>query len=121
MSENVSIPEAPVNEPVTMINAFTVPAAEADRFLELWRHNAAAMAAQPGFIRTRMYRSLVADVELRFITHAEWVSGKALEQARTDPQWRASMRRMMDDPDLHVTPRPGVYEVALDVRPGDRP
>ncbi|GAA2299988.1 hypothetical protein GCM10010149_56220 [Nonomuraea roseoviolacea subsp. roseoviolacea] len=121
MSEKVSIPDAPVSEPVTMINAFTVPLEEAERFLELWTGNAAAMAALPGFVRTRMYRSLVDDIELRFITHAEWESGKALQQARTDPGWRASMQRLMDDPGLHVIPRPGVYQVALDIRPGDRP
>jgi len=121
MSENVPIPEAPVDGPVTMINAFTVPAQEAELFLRLWKNNAAAMAALPGFIRTRMYRSVISDAELGFITHAEWNSGKALQQARTDLTWRVSMRRMMDDPELHVTPRPGVYEVALDVKSSDRP
>jgi hypothetical protein len=29
------------------------------------------------------------------------------------------MRRVLDDPDLHVTPRPVVYQVAIDVNPGD--
>ncbi|MFI9510208.1 hypothetical protein [Nocardia sp. NPDC052566] len=45
MSENIAIPEAPVNEPVTIINAFSMPPQEAERFLELWQDNAAAMSA----------------------------------------------------------------------------
>ncbi|MFZ0877414.1 MAG: hypothetical protein WAN20_23315 [Pseudonocardiaceae bacterium] len=64
-------------------------------------------------------RSLVDDVELRFINVAQWDSGKALDAARADPEWRASMKRVLDDPDLHVTPRPVVYQVAIDVHPGD--
>ena len=35
--------------------------------------------------------------------------------------WRASMQRMLTDPDLHVTARPSVYEVALELHPGDIP
>jgi hypothetical protein len=77
------------------------------------------MADQPGFIRARMYRSLVDDVELRFINVAEWDSGKALDEARANPEWRASMQRVLDDPDLRVTRRPVVYRVVIDVHPGD--
>jgi hypothetical protein len=28
-------------------------------------------------------------------------------------------QRLLDDPELHVIPRPAVYQVAVDVRPGD--
>ena len=107
------------DEPVTLINAFTVPLEESERFLDRWKDNARIMAGQPGFIRARMYRSLVDDVELRFVNVAEWASGKALEEARANPEFRASVQRLLDDPELHVTPRPAVYRVAVDVRPGD--
>jgi heme-degrading monooxygenase HmoA len=119
MSKRVTLNEAPVSEPVTMINAFTVPLEESERFLQRWKDNARAMASQPGFIRSRMYRSLVEDAELRFVNTAEWDSGKALVKARANPDWRASVQRMLDDPKLHITPRPGVYQVAIDVYPGD--
>jgi len=66
-----------------------------------------------------MYRSLVNDAELRFVNIAEWDSGKALAQARANPEWLAAVQRLLDDPELHVTPRPGVYQIAVDVRPGD--
>jgi heme-degrading monooxygenase HmoA len=119
MSHPVTLTDALVGEPVTLINAFTVPPEESERFLRRWADNARIMASQPGFIRARMYRSLVDDVELRFINVGEWDSGKALDAARADPDWRASMQRGLDDPDLHITPRPVVYQVAIDVHPGD--
>ncbi|MFF8379993.1 antibiotic biosynthesis monooxygenase family protein [Streptomyces sp. NPDC015661] len=119
MSHPVILTDALVDEPVTLINAFTVPVGESERFLHRWKDNARIMARQPGYIRARMYRSLVDDVELRFVNVAEWETGKALDAARANPEWRASMRRVLDDPDLHVTPRPAVYQVAFDVHPGD--
>jgi hydroxylaminobenzene mutase len=119
MTQQVTITDVPVGEPVTMINAFTVPIDESEQFLQRWKDNAQVMAAQPGFIRTCMYQSLVSDAELRFVNIGEWDSGKALAKARGNPEWRASMQRMLDDPELHITPRPGVYQIAFDVHPGD--
>jgi heme-degrading monooxygenase HmoA len=119
MSQQVPIIDALVSEPVSMINAFTVPAVESDRFLQRWRDNARAMAKQQGFSRARMYQSLITDSELRFINVAEWASGKDLAQARKNPEWRAAVERMFGDPDLHITPRPSVYELTVEVHPGD--
>jgi heme-degrading monooxygenase HmoA len=119
MSQPDTGPDALVGEPVTLINAFTVPPAESERFLRRWRDNARIMAAQPGFIRARMFRALDDEVGLRFINVAEWNSGKALDHARANPEWRSSVQRLLDDPELHVTARPAVYQVVIDVRPGD--
>lgn len=119
MSQPVRMVPADTAEPVTLINAFSVPVEESDRFLQRWTDNARVMAQQPGLIRARMFRSIVDDVELRFVNVAEWDSGHALDRARESVEWRASMRRIIDDPELHVTPRPGVYTEAIDVRPGD--
>jgi heme-degrading monooxygenase HmoA len=119
VSQQVELTDAVVSEPVTLINAFTVPVPESERFLSRWKDNARIMAGQPGFIRARMYRSLVDDVELGFINVAEWASGKALDAARANPTWRASMQRVLDDPDLHIIARPVVYQTAIDVHPGD--
>ncbi|MEC3980498.1 antibiotic biosynthesis monooxygenase family protein [Amycolatopsis sp. H20-H5] len=121
MSQSVPpLPDALVSEPVVLINAFTVPIEESDRFLVRWKDNARVMAEQPGLVRARLFRSLVDDVELRFVNVAEWESGTALDQARANPEWRASMRRVIDDPELHVVARPVVYQSVVDVGPGDR-
>ena len=112
--------DALANQPVTLINAFTVPLEESERFLHRWKDNARIMVDQPGFIRARMYRSLVDDAELSFINVAEWADKKALDEGRANPEFRASVQRVLDDPDLHVTPRPVVYQVAIDLHPGDQ-
>jgi heme-degrading monooxygenase HmoA len=119
MSQPDTGPDALIGEPVTLINVFTVPLAESERFLRRWRDNARIMAAQPGFIRARMYRALDDEVELRFINVAEWDSGEALNRARANAQRRSSVQRVLDDPELHVTVQPAVYQVDIDVRPGD--
>ena len=119
MSDQVRLSEPSVDKPVTLINAFTVPLHESDRFLGQWKDNARIMAGQPGFIRARMYKSLVEDAELGFINMAEWSSGEALAKARANPEFLTSVRRVMDDPELHVTPRPAIYQVAVEVHPGD--
>jgi heme-degrading monooxygenase HmoA len=119
VSQPLTLTDALVTEPVTLINAWTVPPGESGRFLDRWRENARIMASQQGFIRARMYRSLSDETGLRFINVAEWDLGTALDKARANPQWRTSAEREVSDPDLHITPRPAVYQVAVDVHPGD--
>jgi heme-degrading monooxygenase HmoA len=119
MNQPLTLTDALVADPVTLINAWTVLPEESGRFLDRWKDNARIMASQPGFIRARMYCSLSDQAELRFINVAEWDSGTALDKARADPRWRAAAQREVTDPDLHITPRPAVYQVAVDVRPGD--
>jgi heme-degrading monooxygenase HmoA len=110
-----------MHEPVTVINAFTVPPAESEQFLDSWTDTARILtqiiADQPGFIRARLYRSLVDDVELRFINVSEWDSGSALDAVQANPEWRATIQRLIDDPQLHITARPAVYQVAVEVKP----
>lgn len=115
----VRLAPAHTDSAVTLINAFTVPVEESEHFLERWTDNARIMAQQPGFIRAVMYRSLDDQAELRFVNVAEWESGTALDAARTNPEWRASVQRVLDDPELHITARPVIYRTDLDVRPGD--
>jgi len=110
-----------VSEPVTLINAFTVPVDESERFLRRWKDSARTMAGQPGFIRARMHRAMADDAEPRFVNVAEWASAHEFDAAQANPEFRASVQRMLDDPELHVTARPALYLVAVDLHPGDQP
>ena len=47
-----------------LINAFTVPLDESERFLRRWKENAGVMARQPGMLRATMYRTEQPGVEL---------------------------------------------------------
>ncbi len=120
-ADAVALTDAIVDDPVTMINAFTVPAGERALFLTRWKDNAAAMARQPGFIQARMYEALEDEALLGFVNIVRWGSGAALAEARKQPEWRAAVQRMMDDDDLHITARPMVYRTALVVDPGGEP
>ncbi|MGY2093432.1 antibiotic biosynthesis monooxygenase family protein [Nocardia gipuzkoensis] len=111
---------AGTEQPVTLINAFSVPMSQKERFLGRWKDNARCMASAPGFIHARMLQAVNDKAELTFINVAEWVSGTALDAARADVEWQQSIQRMINDPDLDVTPRPMVYRTAIDVTPGDQ-
>ncbi len=118
MNEDLVPRDAVLRGPVVLINAFTVPLDESERFLDRWKDNARAIAKRPGLLRARLYRALDQDVELRFINVAEWKSREALSEATGDPDWRAAVQRMLDDPSLHIVPRPAIYEVAVELGPG---
>jgi heme-degrading monooxygenase HmoA len=111
---------AEVDTPVTLINAFSVPMAQGERFLERWRANAQFMADTPGLIRARMFRAVSDQAEITFCNVADWASGTAFDAARRNPEWRASIQRLLDDPELDVVARPMVYQVAIDVTPGSK-
>jgi heme-degrading monooxygenase HmoA len=100
---------------ITLINAFSVPEPEAERFFRRWQHTAAVMAAQPGLIGAHMYRSLNGDP--RFVNVADWATREAFQAATATPEFRASTDALRTDPDLHVTAHPVLYRVAYEVRP----
>lgn len=102
-------------EPITLINVFTVPPEESDRFLEFWRRRARIMAAQPGFVRARMYRAVHDHTELRFVNVAEWADEKSLEDALAEADSQAPPERRAVS---GITSRPAVYRLAVDVPPG---
>ncbi|MEV6235433.1 antibiotic biosynthesis monooxygenase family protein [Lentzea sp. NPDC051838] len=104
-----------VDGPVTVVKHYTVPASEADYFVEVYQENARIMSAQPGFLRSRLHRPLADASETRFVHIAEWASGTQLDTAIANPEWRASLQRMADDPGLHVTSEPAAYRVVVEL------
>lgn len=45
-------------EPLTLINAFEVPADEADRFIAAWEKARDYLATQPGYIDTALHQAV---------------------------------------------------------------
>jgi heme-degrading monooxygenase HmoA len=115
----VMLTDAHVQEPVIVINTFSVPAGREDLFLARWKVGVGVMAAQPGFIQGQMFRAMDESAELSFVNIVKWASGEALAQARKNPEWRASVQRMMDE--VGVRPHPGLYQAELAVNAGDKP
>jgi heme-degrading monooxygenase HmoA len=106
-----------MSTPVVLINAFTVPVEESERFLERWRDNARAMSGRPGFRRARMHRARHDDAKWRFVNVAEWDSEDAWREAQASPEFRAALQRLLADPALHITARPALYDVVADMAP----
>ncbi|XVU28971.1 antibiotic biosynthesis monooxygenase family protein [Actinoplanes sp. CA-054009] len=106
-----------VDAPVTVIKTYTVPSDEAGHFTEAYQENARIMSAQPGFIRSRLHRPLAEAAETRFVHIAEWSSGTALDRATANPEWRAALQRLFDDPGLHLTSEPGAYRIVVELHP----
>ena len=107
-----------VDQPVTVIKNYVVPAEEAEHFVDVYRENAGIMSTQPGFLRSRLHRPLADGPTARFVHIADWSSGTALDAATANPEWRASLRRMFDDPGLHIVSEPAAYRVVVELRPG---
>jgi heme-degrading monooxygenase HmoA len=105
------------SEPVVVIKNYTVPVDEAEHFIEVYRDNARIMSAQPGFVRSRLHRPLAGGPDTRFVHVAEWSSGTDLDEAVVNPEWRASLQRMFDDPGLNITSEPASYQVVVELRP----
>lgn len=61
-------------EPVILINAFEVAEGHDEAFLEGWERTRAFLSTQPGYLSTRLHRSLVPDAEFRFVNIARWES-----------------------------------------------
>ena len=71
---------------VVLINPFEVPAEASDEeFLAGWERDAEFLRGRPGFIGSRLHRSLSSDARFRFINVAEWESPQHFQAAISDP------------------------------------
>ena len=79
-------------EPLTLINAFEVPADEADRFIAAWEKARDYLATQPGYVDTALHQAVGPEAEFQFVNIARWRSAKssALRQCATLTNWNAA-------------------------------
>lgn len=68
-------------EQFVLINAFEVPEGEDEAFLGGWERQRDFLSAQPGYVSTRLHRSLAPDAEFRFVNVALWKSPQAFRDA----------------------------------------
>ena len=91
--------------PVVLINPFEVPEDKDEEFLAEWEAAKAFMERQPGYIATRLHRSLVPNARFRFINVAEWETVESFQTALNHPEF-TKLREAT--PFAHF---PAVYEV----------
>jgi heme-degrading monooxygenase HmoA len=69
---------------VLLINLFEVPPPDDQDFLSSWEQARQFMRARPGYLGTRLHRSLAPDAEFRFVNIAAWPSEEAFQAAIDD-------------------------------------
>jgi heme-degrading monooxygenase HmoA len=77
-----------MSEPVVLINAFEVPAGADETFLEGWEQSRDFLRRQPGYLSTRLHRSVSPTADFRFVNVALWESTEAFRAATAQPQFR---------------------------------
>ncbi len=75
--------------PVILVNTFTLPTEDADRFIAAWTNDAAMMKRQPGFISTQLHRGIAGSGT--FLNYAVWESVAHFRSAFTNPEFRARL------------------------------
>jgi len=91
---------------VLLINLFEVPPPDDEDFLSSWEQARQLMRARPGYLGTRLHRSLAPDAEFRFVNIAAWPSASAFQVAIDDPGFRTVTA------DISGRAHPSLYEVA---------
>jgi heme oxygenase (mycobilin-producing) len=66
---------------VVLINAFEVPPDGDDAFLAAWEQIRQFLRTQPGYLATRLHRSLSADADFRFVNVGRYQSPQAFQAA----------------------------------------
>lgn len=99
-------PKSSDKSSVVLINTFVVPVAMEEAFLGWWRMLKPAFAAQPGFIRANLHRSLDQNERYRFINIAEWESSEAYQRALSS-LWSVAPKPTIAGLEWH----PALYEI----------
>jgi heme-degrading monooxygenase HmoA len=76
-----------------LINPFEVPAGADERFLTGWHRARDVLAARPGYLCTRLHRS-VAPADFRFVNIARWSSPLAFARALQRPEFQQTAAAM---------------------------
>jgi heme oxygenase (mycobilin-producing) len=79
-----------IPEPVVLINAFEVPEGDDEAFMSAWERARAFLSMQPGYLFTRLHRSLSPSADFRFVNIALWQSPQAFQAAISQPGFRSA-------------------------------
>lgn len=91
-------------EPVVLINAFEVPAADAGAFIAAWCGARDYLRSQPGYIDTVLHQSITPDAEFQFVNVAHWQTAEDFIAATQSPGFGESAAGLAS-----YRPHPGLY------------
>ena len=69
--------------PIVLMNVFTVDQADEEALVAAWKHDAAFMKAQPGYISTQLHKGIAGSST--FINCAVWESVESFRTAFANP------------------------------------
>ena len=96
-------------QPVVLINTFSVEPVHEAATLTYWEDARDVLVKQPGYISTKLHRSLSSDATYRFINVAEWESKKHFHDAIQ------AMRKELPPLKIEgVSADPNLYEIIRD-------
>jgi heme oxygenase (mycobilin-producing) len=75
-----------------LINPFEVPVASDDEFIAGWMRARDFLSQRPGYVRTRLHRSLSPEAKFRFVNIAIWETPQSFEAATQDPEFGSVAR-----------------------------
>jgi heme oxygenase (mycobilin-producing) len=73
---------------VILINPFEVSAGEEAAALRFWEQAAESMRRQPGFISTRLYKTLSPEARFTYVNIAEWESAEHFQAAISSDEFK---------------------------------
>ena len=87
-----------------LINAFEVPP-DGDAFLAAWEQTRRFLRGQPGYLATRLHRSLSPEADFRFVNIGRYTSPQTFQAAIGQPEFRQAAAA------IQHRAHPGLYEV----------
>jgi heme-degrading monooxygenase HmoA len=93
-------------EAVTLINAFEVPAEDAEKFIAAWEKARDYLRTQPGYVDTALHQATRPDAEFQFVNIARWRTVDDFMVATQSPGFRESAAGLAG-----YRPHPALYRV----------
>ena len=97
---------------ITLINAFEITQfGKEDEFIQLWNETADLMKKEPGFMDTKLHRSVDPKARFQFVNIAHWESPETWQQAiATNPGLQDWCKKIAAIAEAN----PALYTVAME-------
>lgn len=93
---------------VTLINPFEVPEGKEEQFLKEWTEASDVLRQEPGFISTRLHKSLNPQAKFRFINVAQWESAQHFQAGMRKEAFQKVLQKM------DYVAYPSLYEIVAE-------
>ena len=93
-------------EEVILINAFEVPAGDAENFIAAWEKTRDYLQTQPGYLNTALHQAARPDAEFQFVNIARWRTADDFMAAIQSPGFQESAAGLAG-----YRPHPALYRL----------